>query len=180
MEDSIKMIVPAHGITNNLPIALSLLLRCHLVHALETHLRLLEVATHILLSLKSLHNVYLPTTFSHPWVLQTVQRLLDLPLALTPAAKPSQNSRAIQRLALPPTSLAFTLTVLHSSLHRLMVHHNDCRRTHLSHPLRRRLQHLFLLAPEATLRLVLLQVQLRLLVAHPLVHKATVGTIDTR
>jgi hypothetical protein len=179
MEDSIKMIVRAHDITNNLPIALTLLLRCHQVHAVATHLRLLEVAMHILLSLKSLRSVYLPTICSHPWVLQIV-RLLELPLDLTLAAKPSRNSRAIQRQALPRTSLAFTLTVLHSSLHRLTVHHNDCRHIHLSHRLRRRLQHLFLLALGATLRLVLLQARLRLLVAHPLVHKAMVGTIDTR
>jgi hypothetical protein len=180
MEDSIKTIVSPHGITSNLLIALNLLLRCLQVHAVATHLRLLEVAMHILLSLKSLRNVHLPAIFSHPWVLQTVQRLLDLPPALTLAANPSQNSRATRRLALPRTSLAFTLTALHSSLHRLMAHHNGCRHTLLSHRLCRRRQLPFLLVPEAMLRLVLLQVQLQPLEAHPLVHKAMVGTIDTR
>jgi hypothetical protein len=179
MEDLIKMIVPLHGITNNLLIALILLTTYHQVPAFTIPLKLLEGAMHLLRSLMLLRNAHLPTMFNHLWVLQTAQHPLDqrpIHILVVSHSKNNKPSLPLQRRLIP---LGYILTVLHLSPHRLKVLHRECLHTLLSNRLCKHLHQQLLQALEVMPRQVLLPVQLLVLVVPHPVHKEMAETTGT-
>jgi hypothetical protein len=179
MEDLIKMIVPLHGITNNLLIALTLLTTYHQVPAVTIPLKLLEGAMRLLRSLMLSRNAHLPTTFNHLWVLQTAQHPPDqrpIHILVVSHSKNNKPSLPLQRRLIPP---GYILTVLLLSPHRLKVLHKDCLHTLQSSRLCKHLHQQLLQALEAMLHQVLLRVQLLILVVPHLVHKEMAETTGT-
>jgi hypothetical protein len=179
MEDSIKMIVPLHGIMNKLLIVLNLLPMYHQVPAVTIPPKLLEGAMHLLLSLMLLRNVHPPTMFNHLWVLQIVQHPLDqrpIHILTDNRSKNNKPSLPLQPRLIPP---AYILIVLHLSLHRPKVLHKECLHTLLSNRLYKHLHQQFLQALEVMHRQVRLLVQLLMLVVHHLVHKEMAETTGT-